>query len=240
MIVDCDLGRVDMAGMEQLPPPVRRSLTKATRAVLHSNLGSLDTPVRLSKPEVSASTAAAAAAAAALAKAGTAGVATKSKGGASSSASGGGGGVTDLGRTVGRVGLSAWTDRDVSSGGGSGGSSSKHAGQGGGEKSAEAGDSSSWRGRRRSGAGVSGSGGGAEGEVVARKARRGRARGAEARMEALLRLEFARAMADMLYGFTECLFFLHPDRPIFNGARFLQVRWRLLLFLLWLLSAVLV
>ncbi|CAN0555116.1 unnamed protein product, partial [Ectocarpus sp. 12 AP-2014] len=29
-------------------------------------------------------------------------------------------------------------------------------------------------------------------------------------------------MADMLYGFTECLFFLHPDRPIFNGARFLQ------------------
>ncbi|CAN0206343.1 unnamed protein product, partial [Ectocarpus sp. 8 AP-2014] len=43
-----------------------------------------------------------------------------------------------------------------------------------------------------------------------------------ARVEALLRLEFAHAMADMLYGLTECLFFLHPDRPIFNGARFLQ------------------
>lgn len=59
--------------------------------------------------------------------------------------------------------------------------------------------------------------------AAAVKARRVRAMGAEARMEALLRQEFARAMAGMLYGFAECLFFLQPDRPIFNSARFLQV-----------------
>ena len=45
--------------MEQLPPPVRRSLTKAVRAVLHGNLGNLDAPVPLSKPEISAAGAAA-------------------------------------------------------------------------------------------------------------------------------------------------------------------------------------
>lgn len=198
IIVDCDLGIVDGQGMEQLPPPVRRSLTKAVRAVLHGNLGGLDAPARLSKPE---------AAAGATAKGRRA-----AKGGAPSSSSSS---VQKSGSLasgpVGAVGLSAWTDRDrrgaVASGDGA-------VGQGGGEKSAEVGGDQYLGGGRRSG-----------GEVVVRKARRGRARGAAARVEALLRLEFARAMADMLYGFTECLFFLHPDRPIFNGARFLQVSW---------------
>eukprot|EP00752_Nemacystus_decipiens_P001367 g1356.t1 len=204
IIVDCDLGTVDGPDMGQLPPPVRRSLTKAVRAVLHGNLGNLDAPVRLSKPEMSA-------AAAAAQSRGE--MSARSKGGAfpfsqqpGTSASSNG-----LGRTVTAVGLSAWTD-PVPRAGGAAAGNRDGVGQGGGEKSAEAGDTSS-RGR-------SGSGGG--GDVTVRKARRGRARGVAARMEALLRLEFARAMADMLYGFTECLFFLQPDRPIFNGARFLQ------------------
>lgn len=211
IIVDCDLGSVKASGMEQLPSPVRRTLTKAVRAVLHSNLGNLDAPIRLSKP---------------------AGVARGKegwgKGGISSASTGGGGAPlasfhqrgpsASTDRTFAGVGLSAWADRDrthqISSAAGA-------AGQGGGEKSAEAGDSSA-EGGRRSAVGV-GSDGDGDGQVAVRRARRGRTRGAGARMEALLRLEFARAMADMLYGFTECLFFLHPDRPIFNGARFLQV-----------------
>ena len=193
--------------MEQLPPPVRRSLTKAVRAVLHGNLGNLDAPVRLSKPEISAAAVAAQARGESSARSKGGAFPFSQQPGTSASSNNG------PGRTVAAVGLSAWTDPVPRVGGGC----SDGAGQGGGEKSAEAGDSSS-RGRVGSGGG-----GGAGGDVTVRKARRGRARGAAARMEALLRLEFARAMADMLYGFTECLFFLHPDRPIFNGARFLQV-----------------
>ncbi|CAN0309413.1 unnamed protein product, partial [Ectocarpus sp. 12 AP-2014] len=195
IIVDCDLGIVDGQGMEQLPPPVRRSLTKAVRAVLHGNLGGLDAPARLSKPEAAAGA--------------TATGRRAAKGGVPSSSSSS---VQKSGAlasgSVGAVGLSAWTDRDRR---GAVASGDRAVGQGGGEKSAEVGGDQYLGGGRRSG-----------GEVVVRKARRGRARGAAARVEALLRLEFARAMADMLYGFTECLFFLHPDRPIFNGARFLQ------------------
>lgn len=214
IIVDCDLGTVDGPEMEQLPPPVRRSLSKAVRAVLHGNLGNLDAPVRLSKPELPA---AAAVAAQAREGGGSAGMSAKSKGGGfpfsqqpGTSASSNG-----LGRTVAAVGLSAWIDPEPRAAAAAAAAGNRDgAGQGGGEKSAEAGDSSS---RVRS------SSGGGGGGLTVHKARRGRARGAAARMEGLLRLEFARAMADMLYGFTECLFFLHPDRPIFNGARFLQV-----------------
>lgn len=180
--------------MEQLPPPVRRSLTKAVRAVLHGNLGGLDAPARLSKPEAAA----------------TATAKRAAKGGAPSSSSVQKSGSLASG-PVGAVGLSAWTDRNRR---GAVASGDRGVGQGGGEKSAEVGGDQYSGGGRHSG-----------GEVAVRKARRGRARGAAARVEALLRLEFARAMADMLYGFTECLFFLHPDRPIFNGARFLQVSW---------------
>eukprot|EP00903_Cladosiphon_okamuranus_P012628 g11814.t1 len=217
IIVDCDLGTVDGPDMEQLPPPVRRSLTKTVRAVLHGNLGNLDAPVRLSKPELSA---AAAASAAAQARGGgggsSAGMPARGKGGAFpfSQQPGASASSNGLGRTVAAVGLSAWVDPDPRAAVAAAGSGDA-AGQGGGEKSAEMGDSSS-RGQS------SGGGAGGEGGATVRKARRGRARGAAARMEGLLRLEFARAMADMLYGFTECLFFLHPDRPIFNGARFLQ------------------
>ncbi len=218
--MDCDLGTVGHRGweMEQLPPPVRRSLTKAVRAVLHGNLGNLDAPVRLSKPEAAASTAAAAAAGA-RGRSGAGGAPSSSLSQQRGTSATGNG----FDRTVAAVGMSAWADRDPRATAGPGGQ------QGGGEKSSEAGDSS-LRARQQSrsagGAGGTGGGGGSGGggeEVTERKARRGRARGAAARMEALLRLEFARAMADMLYGFTECLFFLHPDRPIFNGARFLQV-----------------
>jgi hypothetical protein len=29
-------------------------------------------------------------------------------------------------------------------------------------------------------------------------------------------------MADLLFGYSDCLFFVDPDRPIFNAERFLQ------------------
>lgn len=223
IIVDCDLGTVGGWEMEQLPPPVRRSLTKAVRAVLHGNLGNLDAPVRLSKPEAAAASTAAAEAASAGGRSGVGAPPSSLSRQGGTSASGNG-----FDRTVAAVGMSAWADRDPRATAGPGGR------QGGGEKSAEAGDSSSRSRQHSRSAGADGSGGGGGEEVTERKARRGRTRGAAARMEALLRLEFARAMADMLYGFTECLFFLHPDRPIFNGARFLQVEvWlRALRFLL--------
>ncbi|CAM9215574.1 unnamed protein product [Scytosiphon promiscuus] len=228
IIVDCDLGHVKASGMEQLPPPVRRSLTKAVRAVLHSNLGNLDAPVRLSKPEPPA-----AAGAARGREEGGVGATqgTSARRGAplaslhqrAPPAS-----LIGSDRTFAGVGLSAWADRarthQMSTAAAAAAKTRANgegaAGQGGGEKSAEAGDLST-KGERRGAAGAGGGGGG-DGQVVVPRARRERTRGAGARLEALLRLEFARAMADMLYGFTECLFFLHPDRPIFNGARFLQ------------------
>jgi hypothetical protein len=37
-----------------------------------------------------------------------------------------------------------------------------------------------------------------------------------------LRMDFVRAMADLLFGYSDCLFFVDPDRPIFNAERFLQ------------------
>ena len=181
IIVDCDLGSVSGPGMEPLPPPVRRNLTKAVRAVLHGNLGNLDDPVRLSRP---------------LAPSGGGGV----EGGGGERGGGGAGG--------GRAGSSgAWTDpsRSVAVvGRGRGGRRSDGGGRDAGDNKA----GGSTAGRRRRGGGKGAAAG---------------ARRLQARLEALLRLEFAVAMADMLYGFLECLFFLHPERPIFNGARFLQV-----------------
>jgi hypothetical protein len=41
-------------------------------------------------------------------------------------------------------------------------------------------------------------------------------------VETDVRFVFVEAMADMLFGYTECLFFVDPDRPIFNSSRFLQ------------------
>lgn len=119
-----------------------------------------------------------------------------------------------------RVSSSGSRDAVVGSApGGQGDGFSRPVSQRGGEKSGEAGDGDGGRG---DGVGVGEAGGSRESP---RKAvRRGREKGAEARAEALLRLEFARAMADMLHGFAECLFFLHPERPIFNAVRFLQVR----------------
>ncbi|CAM9530596.1 unnamed protein product [Chrysoparadoxa australica] len=43
----------------------------------------------------------------------------------------------------------------------------------------------------------------------------------EAQKDWSLRMTFARAMADMFYGYTDCMFYVVPDRPIFNGSRFL-------------------
>lgn len=201
--------------VEPLPSPVRRSLTQAVRAVLHGNLGNLDSAVRLSTPQQQqqASDDGGGGEARRLLSNGASPSASSHKtvaAGVRSNA-----GVGSVGATV---GLAAWaTDRER---GARERRAREAAGQGGGEKSGEAGDSdirsSRGRGGGEAGAGETGSN--------VRKARRARKQGAEARMEGLLRLEFARAMADMLYGFTECLFFLHPERPIFNGARFLQVR----------------
>lgn len=167
IVVDCDMGNINGCKIEPLPAPVRRTLTQAVRAVLHGNLGSLDSAIRLSKPQ-----------------------------------SGGGA-------------LPAVNGADAAG-------HAKSGGQRGGERSSEAGDGD---GRKQNDSGAGNGGGTAEGGAGSSRKplRRGRQRGAAARAEALLRLEFARAMADMLYGFTECLFFLHPERPIFNGARFLQV-----------------
>lgn len=216
IVVDCDLGIVSGMRVEPLPSPVRRSLTQAVRAVLHGNLGTLDSAVRLSTPQQQQQQASnnggggegrrllSNGASPSSSSHKTAGLGVSSNAGVSS------GGAA--------VGLAAWTtDRER---GARERRAREAAGQGGGEKSGEAGDSdirgSRGKGGREDGAGETGN--------KVRKARRARKHGAEARMEGLLRLEFARAMADMLYGFTECLFFLHPERPIFNGARFLQVR----------------
>ncbi len=40
--------------------------------------------------------------------------------------------------------------------------------------------------------------------------------------ERRMQYAFVKAMADLLYGFTDCLFFVEQDRPIFNSARFLN------------------
>lgn len=216
--------------VEPLPAPVRRSLTQAVRAVLHGNLGKLDAAVRLSAPHqqqghqsggdgrgstrrLLSNEPASSSFLSSLHRTGTA------NDGRANNGSGSGSGVGGIGATA--VGLAASTtdreqaarERRVRA--------AAAAGQGGGEKSSEAGDPDS---RSKSGGG--GRLGGLEGtetEIKVSKARRSREHGAEARVEGLLRLEFARAMADMLYGFMECLLFLHPERPIFNGARFLQV-----------------
>lgn len=138
--------------------------------------------------------------------------------------------------------MGAWTDRDRSIAAVTAKSRKRAVvgRQGGGENSNEAGEGGSGGGgeaeeERRESTGQNGARGGVGGDggcgeddgnrqVATKSARRGREGGVEARLEALLRVEFARAMADMLYGFTDCLFFLHPERPIFNGVRFLQVR----------------
>ncbi|CAM9277809.1 unnamed protein product, partial [Discosporangium mesarthrocarpum] len=178
IVVDCDRGVVDGKCYEPLPPQIRRSLTKALRAVLHGGLGHLDRPERLPS-------------------------------GAET-----GGGDGEGGRSWRKTG--ARSGREIVEEGGSGGSSPSHSGgarnvrgkqtnQKGGEGSGEAGGS-----------------GGSEAGEESGWVWKSRDMVWQEHLEELLRKEFLRAMADMLYGFTDCLFFLHPDRPIFNGARFLQ------------------
>lgn len=120
------------------------------------------------------------------------------RGAGAAGAAGSGGAWTDPSRSIAIVAKSP----PLAGGGGRGEVGRGRGGRPGGESTA---------GRRRRG-------GGGRGAAAAAGARR-----LQARLEALLRLEFASAMADMLYGLSECLFFLHPERPIFNGARFLQV-----------------
>ncbi len=40
--------------------------------------------------------------------------------------------------------------------------------------------------------------------------------------ERRMQYAFVKAMADFLYGFTDCLFFVEQNRPVFNSARFLN------------------
>lgn len=196
---------------------MRRSLSQAVRAVLHGNLGNLDAPVRLSQPVGNSNS---------NSLSSSSSSSNNSMDGRNGNVHGEASGTDGTGRAVGvgtvvgtggAVGLGAWTN--CTSGGGGrlqteGGST---AGEGVRETSGEAGDGEGGVARQNGGRGGGGTGG-------RRRVRRAREPGEEAKAEELLRLEFARAMADMLYGFTECLFFLHPERPIFNGARFLQVR----------------
>ena len=172
---------------------------------MHGNLGNLDDPVRLSRPPPPPS--------------GGEGVGGGGAGGGGGTSVrgagvvGSGGAWTDATRSIAVVAKSpplagsASTSGKGKAGGGGGGR-----GEGGGGRGDRPGESAAGRRRRN---------GGGKGAAAAG------ARRLQARLEALLRLEFASAMADMLYGLSECLFFLHPERPIFNGARFLQVRYSL-------------
>lgn len=213
MVVDCDLGTVSGTRVEPLPSHVRRSLTQAVRAVLHGNLGNLDAAMRLSQPQHGQN------------GGGEEGRrlsngSSRFQGGGAHGSHSGNGYSSGNGSGFAAVGLAAWaTDGERARQA----RAARAAGQGGGEKSSEAGDPDQRNELIGSSEGGRAGGGREAAPGVRRKARRVREGSLQAKAEALLRLEFARAMADMLYGFTECLFYLHPERPIFNGARFLQV-----------------